>query len=316
MVSDDGLVTQAVRVCAVSDERMRRLLKGSGLEEAPFFSGHEVHGLLYDRLHLYNPATGRYSIANVFSSDDVPVVLPFGNNAKSAFTSPFTVYGDAFIDELPLEAEAVNAQGILLLISNTQYHTLFPVRELGDTRYIGLKAANSEAVYDALRALIAEQKGPISEYGFIWNAEEEFRRDRGLRLVVNVFSYGFIVLITLISMVNVFNTITTNIQLRRRDFAMLQSVGMTQKGILRMLNYECVIYGLRALAIGLPLAILVSFALYYAFISGVELAFILPWKSILIAAAGVFAIVFSAMLYSMRKIRRENMIDALKQENL
>ncbi len=117
-------------------------------------------------------------------------------------------------------------------------------------------------------------------------------------------------------MVNVFNTITTNIQLRRRDFAMLQSVGMTQKGILRMLNYECVIYGLRALAIGLPLAILVSFALYYAFISGVELAFILPWKSILIAAAGVFAIVFSAMLYSMRKIRRENMIDALKQENL
>ena len=65
--------------------------------------------------------------------------------------------------------------------------------------------------------------------------------------MVNVFSYGFIILISLIAMANVFNTISTSISLRRREFAMLRSVGLTQKGFRRMMDYECLIYGLLSL---------------------------------------------------------------------
>ena len=60
-------------------------------------------------------------------------------------------------------------------------------------------------------------------------------------LVINVLSYGFVILIALIAVANVFNTISTNVALRRKDFAMLRSVGMTQKGFDRMMCY-CLLY--------------------------------------------------------------------------
>ena len=78
---------------------------------------------------------------------------------------------------------------------------------------------------------------------------------RAMVTVVNVFSYGFIILISLISMTNVFNTISTSIALRRREFAMLRSVGLTQRGFARMMDYECIIYGARALPWGLPASV-------------------------------------------------------------
>ena len=82
--------------------------------------------------------------------------------------------------------------------------------------------------------------------------------DRNLVLIIKVFSYGFIVLISLIALANVFNTISTSIYLRRREFAMLKSVGMTRKGFRKMMNFECLLYGLKALAFGIPTSFAVT----------------------------------------------------------
>ena len=133
---------------------------------------------------------------------------------------------------------------------------------------------------------------------------------------MQVFSYGFIVLISLIAAANVFNTISTNIQLRRREFAMLRSVGMTRAGFNRMMNYECLLYGSRALLYGLPASGLVTFLIYRSVLSGYETAFRLPWPAIGIAVLSVFLVVFATMMYAMSKIKKENPIDALKNENL
>lgn len=77
---------------------------------------------------------------------------------------------------------------------------------------------------------------------------------------IQVLCYGFITLISLIALANVFNTMSTNLMLRRREFAMLRSVGMTGRSFRLMLGYECVIYGLRSLVYGTILSLLISFA--------------------------------------------------------
>lgn len=77
----------------------------------------------------------------------------------------------------------------------------------------------------------------------LYNVASQQESERALVGIVNIFSYGFIILISLIALANVFNTISTNISLRRREFAMLKSVGMTQRGFNRMMNYECILYG-------------------------------------------------------------------------
>ena len=158
-----------------------------------------------------------------------------------------------------------------------------------------------------------------SEYKYTGNAgdiAEQREQSRMIVGVVNVFAYGFIILISLIAAANVFNTISTNIMLRRREFAMLKSIGMTEKGMKKMLGYECVIYGLRALALGLPVSVGVTFLIHRIVAQQLERSFYMPWQSILIAVGSVFAVVFATMLYARSKIKKDNPIDALKNENL
>lgn len=151
---------------------------------------------------------------------------------------------------------------------------------------------------------------------YIYDKADEYERQHALMLIVEVFSYGFIALLSLISIANVFNTISTNIQLRRQEFAMLKSVGMTEKGFRRMMNYECILYGLKGLLTGIPGSMVVSWLMYRALQEEWNANLIIPWKGIGISAVCVFLVVFATMLYSMSKLKKENIIEALRNENL
>lgn len=171
--------------------------------------------------------------------------------------------------------------------------------------------------HTATVAAIQDYLDTCSGIGYYVNDYEEIaEKNRAIMFVINIFSYGFIILISLISMANVFNTISTNIQLRRREFAMLQSVGLDPKGMMRMMNFECLLYGFKGLLYGLPTSIFVTWLIFRAVSNGISMGFYIPWYSIAIAVGSVFAIVFATMLYSMKKIRKENTIDALKNENI
>ena len=133
-------------------------------------------------------------------------------------------------------------------------------------------------------------------------------------LIVNIFAYTFIIMISLIAAANVFNTISTNIKLRKRELAMLRSVGISERGFQKMMNFECTFYGIRALISGLPLAMLSSWLIYYGLSAGGadDIDFVIPWAGIGISIFSVLFIVFITMLYSTSKIKKENIIDALR----
>ena len=97
---------------------------------------------------------------------------------------------------------------------------------------------------------------------------------------------------------------------------MLKSIGMTQKMFNRMMNYECLLYGIKGLAYGIPVSVGVTWLIYRSIMNGLETEFFIPWYSLVIAVGSVFAVVFATMIYSMQKIKKDNPIDALKDENL
>ena len=169
-------------------------------------------------------------------------------------------------------------------------------------------------------AAYADMKQILSDAGQstsrLYDNAQMLESMRSTVTVVNVFSYGFIILISLIAVANVFNTISTNIALRRREFAMMKSVGLTTRGMHKMLNYECLIYGIKGLALGLPVSFLSTLAIWLVVGQAVEQPFMIPWAAVAIAVGSVFAVVFATMLYAGGKLRRDNPIDALKNENL
>lgn len=175
--------------------------------------------------------------------------------------------------------------------------------------YSDAPAAAEESVSKALN-----QAG--LETGTLYNYASMVESARAMTLVVRVFSYGFIILISLIAVANVFNTISTNIHLRQREFAMLRTVGLTQRSFRRMMDFECLLYGAKGLLYGLPAAVGVTWLIYRSVGGGLEMSFYVPWYSVAIAVGSVFAVVFATMFYATGKLKKDNPIDALKNENL
>ncbi|MDE7300476.1 MAG: FtsX-like permease family protein, partial [Lachnospiraceae bacterium] len=191
---------------------------------------------------------------------------------------------------------------------------LFPEFSDDMTAVVSLTASGDpDAVYEKLEARLlasAVDTGPL------YNLAERDSFQRNLILIVNVFSYGFIALISLIAAANVFNTISTNISLRRREFAMLESIGMTRKALYGMLNYECLLYGIKSLLYGMPVALLLTFAIYRVVNEGYVTDFYVPAASIAIAVVSVFAVVFATMFYAAGKLRKNSVVETLKNENV
>ena len=150
----------------------------------------------------------------------------------------------------------------------------------------------------------------------LYNSYDMMDENRNYIFIANVFAYTFIIMISLIAVANVFNTISTNIKLRRRELAMLRSVGMSDRDFNKMMRFECAFYGMRALLVGLPIAAVSSWLIYKGmFIGGADgINFVLPWASIGISVFSVLFVVFITMLYAISKIKKENIIDALRDD--
>ncbi len=164
---------------------------------------------------------------------------------------------------------------------------------------------------------IVEADGIMGKYLLI-DCTELLNANNSMAFLARLFSYTFIIMITLIAVANVFNTISTNIKLRRRELAMLRSVGMSERSFRKMMRFECVFYGLRSMFFGIPISLFLSYQVQKTMRDGMVDAgtsrFQIPWFSLSIGISAILLIIFVTMMYSVNKLKRENIIDALRDE--
>ena len=158
----------------------------------------------------------------------------------------------------------------------------------------------------------------VREYsGVVINNAQEIVRTRAILALLDVFAAGFLALISLISTANVLNTISTNVLLRRKEFAMLQSIGMTGRGLRKMLNYECLLYGLKSVLYALLVSVGLTWLIYESVKqNGFFVRFYIPWETIAVVSAAVFLVVGATMLYARGKLGKESLIEEMRRENL
>lgn len=174
----------------------------------------------------------------------------------------------------------------------------------------------SEDPFGLQKDIEALQEGSERTTYSIYNIYERKQTTEQMQMVMKVFIYGFIALITLVSIANIFNTISTSIALRKREFAMLRSVGMTPKAFDKMINFESIFYGLKALLYGLPISFIMMIALYRQLRDSFDFTFFVPVGSIIVVIISVFVIVGVSMFYSGAKVKGQNIIEGLKDTNL
>ena len=149
------------------------------------------------------------------------------------------------------------------------------------------------------------------------NVKEAMKQANNLILVVKILMYGFISLVTLIGVTSVFNTISTSMALRKREFAVLRSIGLTNRGFNKILFFESLFFGMKSLIFAIPVSIGITVLIHYTLADMVSIStIIIPWKYIIISIVSVFVIVLLTMMYSTSKIKKHNIIEQIREENI
>lgn len=166
-----------------------------------------------------------------------------------------------------------------------------------------------------LEKMSTDDESPRHMFGLDIGSAREMADN--LILLAAIFMYGFIVVVALIGVTNIFNTIYTNIHLRAKEFAMLKSIGMTDQEFHRMIWLESILYTLRALIIGLPLGVLISYGVHSLLVNGgVSLSYELPLIPIIIAVLAVAILISVIMHYSVRQVSRQNIIETIRKDTI
>lgn len=248
---------------------------------------------------------------NLFRASAMDFVLraPSGEQSRTIHTT----FADTYpLDPPPAEPSEVK-EYVLTAVAPLQMKPQFDVLDapvkLGLTFWSDNPAQSTARMQE-----IIEGTGITSSYT-LYNVHAMLEQNRNVLFIVNLFTVVFITMISLIAVANVFNTISTNIKLRRRELAMLRSVGMSDRDFNKMMRFECALYGARTMLWGLPLSVILSWLIYKGMVAGGgDIDFVFPWSSIGISMLGVFLVVFVTTLYAIHKLNKENIIDALRDD--
>ena len=217
----------------------------------------------------------------------------------------------AIADSLPMGIKSSSINGCsTIIVSDEYYDKIFNNNKLVDSIYFD--SDNTTKLQDDIEQIVKDNN-------LITNFEEERQQRLNFVILVDIFLYGFIIVIALIGITNMFNTITTNMQLRKPEFAMLKSIGMTNKEFNKMIRLETLFMGIKSLIWGLIIGTIISIMMFMEFkgISASEaLVQLKIWKPILVSTIAVFLLLTWIMNYSMKKTKTQNIIETIRNENI
>ena len=160
-------------------------------------------------------------------------------------------------------------------------------------------------------------KDIANQYGYnVMDKMEEIKSVEDTLMVMQIFVYGFVTVISLVSITNIVNTISTNINLRKRELAIIKSIGVTPGGFNKMIYLESLLYGALSLIYGIPLGIALVMLMNFILGDVISFGLVLPWKAMIICVIGVFIITFISSYIPIKKINKENIIENIRQESI
>lgn len=311
---------RSVNVLGVDSDTFATLAKEAGIDPSVCQDDKIPTGILINRVQVatekkqrlvLNPLQG--SLAGQTFTGAMEGYDSEGNELYAKYTAKVAAQ---------MNKEASNLLGSFmrptLVVPMHSYLVHFPsVLAKGNTvsyaRYY-ITAQDHDDVYNRVSDVLDEVQNGISHTGY--DAAAQAQTMQALNVVVMTFGYGFITLITLISVMNIINTISSGMEERRREFAMIKSVGMTPKSFKKSIYLENIRYGVMALVWGLPVSLGLDYLMYKILGGSFDYGYTFRWYYYLAAALAVFAVIAIALLYAVDKIKKDNIIETLKRDDI
>ncbi len=297
---EEDIFDSNINVKTVNNEQYKEYIKKLGLN----YEKMKNKAILINNIRVgkYDEEKNKYIQKNIkmFEYKENETI-----NCKTSDDKQFDVEIGIITDILPFGLEEPSNYA-LMIVSNDIYEKYFKSNEI----MIYYDSSNPDKLQDDIDELLKGYNYNIN------NIAENARMLEKVFTLVGIFLYGFIIVITLIGVTNIFNTITTNMELRKPEFAMLKSVGMTTKEFNKMIRLETVFMGIKSLLFSIPIGMGLSYLMYSALGTNQILKFTIPIKSIIIAIVTVFLLITCIMKYSIGKIKKQNTIETIRNENI
>lgn len=313
-----------VMLVFVEDEKYREWLLRKGYDVNTYIDGNQPEALVMNEVVRYDSEKEKYVTSECFDKGDFTMTLYMPERLDVDFEQ-FCNGNEKGYRKLTIHAgELDNSDDRLLGLGQNKgmAKVLLPehcIKEVagdipGEKNY-AITAENPDLLYEEICTYLKSSFIHKWESAlFVLNIFNEKAIGKAVMTVMRVFGFGFIILLSLIAIANVFNTISTGIMLRRREFAVLRSIGMTKKGFQRMMIFECLIYGFKGLLYGLILGFGAHILVWKTLGIKLEGQFFIPWNSVGIAVITVFTVVFITVFYSMRKMPIEHLAEEIRAE--
>lgn len=271
------------------DNTYQYINNGNDIKYFNIYDGYKAGDVLTYRIDTSNSSK---SLDNSKSSDDTTLydirIVALSNERPFGYDNAYTSYG--------------------YLIVSDDYMNRIDTKNT-DSTLLNINCDDPDKAQDILVNEFDIRKNNIV------NAAQERRNNENLILTIKIFLYGFIAVVSLIGITNIFNTVTTGMELRGKEFAMLQSIGMTKREFDKMIRMESVFYGSKALIIGVVSGTLLSYVIYIA-AGESQLRYVFPLQAIVIAVVVVIILLLGIMKYSIVQIRKQNIIETIRNENI
>lgn len=312
-----------VNLHSMDEESLRAFLREAGLSESVLDG--ENSAILLNSVTVIGPSSkGRTEFFDCSENQKIPLLFTessydaesedFETKDKSAGELTVAAVLDISPWCLPLNMNLFETENVWLLVSEKTMENI-----VNSDDYIPAAITSLCLDSDNPKATMAALDDYVKQYSnergvSYYSSWKTIESNQNLLRIISVFAYGFIILMTAICTANIINTTSTGISMRRKEFAMLKSVGMTPKTFNRMIIYESLFYGVKALIFGMPAGLLFMWLFYKSTAGSIYSRFTLPWLNIILVVVMIFVITGLSMMYSVRKIRKENVIEALKGE--
>ena len=135
-------------------------------------------------------------------------------------------------------------------------------------------------------------------------------------IIAEVIVYGFVILLLLIGIAGVISTLSTNIMARKREFAVLMSVGMTSAELNKMLLAESILCTLKAIFVGVPLGICIPWLINLSLRKIFPVVYTIPGGMILLSVVLIFTLVTCITFRAIGRLKKQNLIETIRMETV
>ncbi len=312
----DGKYQYMINVNALDDKNLEKYAQVAGIDYATLKDADSLNAIVIDTTQFRDYGTKKFvETKSIKTRPGEKLTLVYKNGETEEEIALKEIEIAALTDKLPMGVTSQGASSVInIIVSRETLDKIVKGHEIAEQNLETRIYVNSDTPMKFQEDVESYEEIIGEEKLHAFNVYSYRQQEQQMLLLMKVFVYGFITLISAICTANIFNTISTSIALRKREFAMLKSVGMTPKSFNRMINYESMFYGIKALLYGLPASFGVMYLIYRAMDDSFSFSMVIPWVDVLIMVVAVFAIVGMSMIYSGAKVRKENIIDVLKQE--